>query len=235
MITSTTELGGCELGLSNRQNDVPTALAAKYNGRDIAKLPNEILNKTLFSDPQQYGFNASQTNGVISADSPDGKHFVTASGDTAKIFELNDKQCQKKATIKHDGIVKNACFSPDGKHFVTASGDTAKIFELNDKQCQKKATIKHDGIVKNACFSPDGKRLVTVSADVSADTAKISELNDEQWQEKATIVHRACVSIARFSDDGKHLMTVSCDNTAKIYGVSDGLWQDKTNTKHDLQ
>ena len=193
MITSTTELGGCELGLSNRQNDVPTALAAKYNGRDIAKLPNEILNKTLFSDPQQYGFNASQTNGVISADSPDGKHFVTASGDTAKIFELNDKQCQKKATIKHDGIVKNAC------------------------------------------FSPDGKRLVTVSADVSADTAKISELNDEQWQEKATIVHRACVSIARFSDDGKHLMTVSCDNTAKIYGVSDGLWQDKTNTKHDLQ
>ena len=193
MMIPLTTCGGCELGLSNRQNDVPTAPVAKYNGRDIATLPNEVFDKILSNLDPQYGFNASQTNGVISADSPDGKHFVTASGDTAKIFELNDKQCQKKATIKHDGIVKNAC------------------------------------------FSPDGKRLVTISADVSADTAKISELNDEQWQEKATIEHRACVSIARFSDDGKHLMTVSCDNTGKIFGVSDGLWQDKTNTKHDLQ
>ena len=149
-----TELGGCELGLSNRQDYAPTSSVAKYSGRVVA------------------GF------------SPDEKHLVTASGNTVKICELNDKQWQEKATIVHRAQVNDACFSPDGKCLVTVADNTAKICELNDEHCQEKATIKHDG-VSSVCFSPDGKHLVTTNDN----TAKIYGLNGRQWQEKATIKH----------------------------------------------
>ena len=185
MIPLTTGHGGCELGLSNRQNDAPTSSAAKYNGRDITTLPKEILNKTLFSNPR-YGFNVSQTNGMISADSPDGKHRVTASGDTAKIFELNDKQWQKKATIEHRGWVNDACFSHDGKRLVTVADNTAKICELNDEQWQEKATIVHRACVSIARFSHDGKHLMTVSCD---NTGKIFGVSDGLWQDETTTKH----------------------------------------------
>ena len=185
MMIPLTTYGGCELGLSNRQNDHPTSAVAKYNGRDIVTLPKEILNKTFFSNPQ-YGFNVSQTNGVISADSPDGKHRVTASGDTAKIFELNDEQWQEKATIEHHGRVNDACFSFDGKRFVTVADNTAKICELNDEQWQEKATIVHRACVSIARFSEDGERLMTVSCD---NTGKIFGVSDGLWQDETTTKH----------------------------------------------
>ena len=47
-----------------------------------------------------------------------------------------------------------------------------------------------------------------------------------------TIEHDGVVSNACFSPDGKHFVTVSCDGTAKIYGVNDGQWQEKTTIKH---
>ena len=53
MIALKTQLGDCELGLSSRQDDAPTSSVAKYNGRDIATLPNEVLDKILSNlDPQ---------------------------------------------------------------------------------------------------------------------------------------------------------------------------------------
>ena len=53
MIELTTQLGSCELGLSSRQDDPQTSSVAKYNGRDIATLPNEVPDKILSNlDPQ---------------------------------------------------------------------------------------------------------------------------------------------------------------------------------------
>ena len=53
--------------------------------------------------------------------SADGKHLVTASYETAKIYGVSDGQWQEKATIKHDDCVNSACFSPDGKYVMTTS------------------------------------------------------------------------------------------------------------------
>ena len=63
MIPSTTDLGGCKLDPSNKQDDVPTSSEAKYNGR------------------------------VIVAFSPDGKYLLATSWDmTNKIYMLIDGQ-----------------------------------------------------------------------------------------------------------------------------------------------
>ena len=43
-----------------------------------------------------------------------------------------------------------------------------------------------------------------------------------------TIEHSDCVINADFSADGKHLVTASFDQTAKICGLNEGQWQEKT-------
>ena len=65
MIPSMTELGGCELGLSNRQDDAPTSSVAKYSGK------------------------------VVTGFSPDGKYLLATSLDmTNKIYVLIDGEWQ---------------------------------------------------------------------------------------------------------------------------------------------
>ena len=61
---------------------------------------------------------------------------MTVSNDcTAKVYDLIDKEWQKKATVQHSNCLINACFSLDGKHLVTASNDcTAKVYDLIDKE-----------------------------------------------------------------------------------------------------
>ena len=57
MIALTTPLRGCGLGLSSRQNDAPTSSVAKYNGRGIATLPNEVFDKIISNLDLQDVFN----------------------------------------------------------------------------------------------------------------------------------------------------------------------------------
>ena len=170
--------------------------------------------------------------------SRDGKQITTASEDgTTKIYGLNDRQWQKKATkiIEHfhSNSVINTYFSPDRKHCVTTFwNNTAKIYELEpiDREWQEQATIEHGGLVNNGCFSPDKKHLVTASDD---QTARIYELIDNEWQKKVVIEHDDTVHNACFSADRKHLVTASYDGTAKIYGLIDKEWQEKATIKHD--
>ena len=178
MIPSTTHFGEYGLGLASRQDDAPTSSVTKYNGRDIATLPNEVFEKILSNLDSKSVFNCkcvSQTQKekvTIKHDgsifSPDEKHLVTISDNrNAKVFKLNDGNWQQRATIQHSSWMSNACFSADGKHLVTVSSDqTAEIFELDDELLLSKATIKHDDMADN--------------------TAQICGLDDVLWQNHQT-------------------------------------------------
>ncbi|WP_201772817.1 F-box/WD repeat-containing protein, partial [Endozoicomonas numazuensis] len=59
------------------------------------------------------------------------------------------------------------------------------------------------------------------------------EAKELTCQNVATIPHFDWVNNATFSPDGNHLVTASNDNTAKIWGLVDGQWQEKATIQHD--
>ena len=246
MIALTTQLGDCELGLSSRQDDASTSSVAKYNGRNIATLPNEMLNKILsklldLQDVLHCKRVSQRWKRVIDGDYQimprafyrhchSQKHSTNLytvehydSSIKGWLNKLGDEG--KKSIMQLDQHVKNELFPQILCWSITQVLSRTKAFS-----CESIFTIEHSAGLINACFSTDGKHIMTASED---GTAKIYGLNDGQWQKKATIKHDDMVSNACFSADGKHLVTASWDQTAKIYGVSDGQWQEKVTIKHD--
>ena len=148
---------------------------------------------------------------------------------------LNSKELnyQNIATIRHLGVVRDACFSPDGKYLVIVSDHkAAKLLELEGGQWREKAILMYSLWVKSASFSPDGNHLVTASGGI----CKLWRLKDDQWQEGDTIQHSVRTTNASFSPDGKHLVTlVPYSDSAKIWWLEDGRWQKKASIEHSGQ
>jgi WD40 repeat protein len=146
--------------------------------------------------------------------SPDGTRIVTASADTARVWDAASGRAI--ATLKgHEGPVWSAAFSPDGKRIVTASYDkTARVWDAASGSAI--ATLKgHEGPVWSAAFSPDGTRIVTASDDKTArlwDVATGSVI-------AALAGHSERVNSAAFSPDGTRVVAASNDKTARVWDV----------------
>ena len=244
MLALMKQLGDCVPGLSSRQNDAPTSSVAKYNGRAIATLPNEVFDKIISNLDLQDIFNSrcvsKRWKEVIDDHQiiprafyrrchpqkhPPNPYTVELYDSSIKGWLNKFGDEGKKSIMQLDRHLKNKLFPQILCWSIAQVLGRTKAFS-----CESIFTIEHSNRVINACFSPDGEHLVTASWD---QTAKIYGLNDGQWQKKATIKHDGMVSNACFSADGKHLVTASWDQTAKIYGVSDGQWQEKATIKHD--
>jgi len=150
--------------------------------------------------------------------SPDGKSFVTASGDrTAKIWDSSTGKLIH--TLQgHTAPVFWARYSTDGKYIVTTSGDsTAKIWDVSNGELLFNL-VGHRSSVSYAQFSPDGKYIVTASDDKTAkkwDTSNGKLMFSMEG-------HRNRINSAQFSPDGKYIVTASADMTARIWDGESG-------------
>ena len=198
--------------LTKAEKALPQEIAYEISKALITK------NSTLFF-PKVDGYpkikQISQHNNAVSSAvfSPDGQFILTASYNTANLWNLNRGPI---ATFHHDFGVESAVFSPDGQFILTASGDdTAKLWDLNGGE--PIATFQHDSLVESAVFSPDGQFILTASAD---HTAKLWNLNGG---EPITIFqHGGLVFSAVFSPDGQSILTASYDHTAKLWNLNGG-------------
>ena len=229
MITLSTQLGGCERGLSGRQNDSQTSFVGTYNGRGITTLPNEMFNNILsYLNPQDV-FNCRCVSQRWKKALDDYQIMPRAlyafyrrchpqkhspNPYTAEHYDLSIKGWLnkfggkgKKLTMQLDRHLKNELFPQMLCWSVAQLLGRTKAF-----CCESIFTIEHSGPVANACFSPDGKHFVTASLD---NTAKIYGVGDGQWQKKATIEHSNWVNNACFSPDGKYVMA-----TSATYGIN---------------
>jgi WD40 repeat protein len=122
--------------------------------------------------------------------SPGGPHIVTASGATARIWDLVSAK-EIAALRGHEGPVQSAAFSPDGSRIVTASGATARIWDA--ATAKEIAVLRgHPSNVRSAAFSPDGSRIVTASSD---QTARIWDAHLQTMAVK-DLLAEACVRLA---------------------------------------
>ena len=247
MITLTTQLGGCELDLSSRQNDAQTSSVVKYNGRCIDILPNEMLDnifsflglqdvsncrcvsrrwKKVIDDYQimpyafcrRFQFQKHSLNAYnVELYDSSTKGWLNKFGDEGK-----------KAIMPLDQHLKSKLFPQILFWSIAQVLGRTKAF-----CCESILTIEHADSVIKSCFSPDGKQITTFYNDK---TAKIYDLIDKEWQEK-TIIERSSWDNNAFlclSADGKHMLKAFNSNTAKIYKLIDGDWQEKATIKHNL-
>jgi WD40 repeat protein/MinD-like ATPase involved in chromosome partitioning or flagellar assembly len=146
--------------------------------------------------------------------SPNGSRIVTASGDTARIWDA--ATAQEIAVLRgHDERVNSAAFSPDGSRVVTTSGDTARIWDA--ATAQEIAVLRgHNQLVNSAAFSPNGSRIVTASWD------KTARIWDAATAREIAVLrgHSDWVRSAAFSPDGRRIVTASWDNTARIWDAA---------------
>ena len=154
--------------------------------------------------------------------SPDGHRIVTASKNTARVWDVRSDQLL--VTLEgHESFVWKAQFSPDGQRIVTASADkTARVW---DAQSGRTIAILqgHDKDVRSAEFSPDGKRIITVSDDHTARLweAQSGELvNTMEGHDTPGSGIVAFVASAQFSPDGQRILIVSGDKTAQVWEAS---------------
>jgi WD40 repeat protein len=157
-------------------------------------------------------------DGLVSAVafSPDGTRIVTASSDSARLFDAATGN--ELARFEHDGYVSAVVFSPDGTRIATASGDlvegpySARVFDAATGN--QLVRLDHDDLVNAVAFSPDGTQVATGSWDHSArvfDAASGAML--------ARLDHDGRVHVVAFSPDGTRIATGSSDS-ARVFDVA---------------
>lgn len=140
--------------------------------------------------------------------SPDGSAVLTASENTAILWELGKKS---SISLEHTAEVSSAVFSKDGTWILTA-GDNG-IVKIWDQEGNLEDELNcHKDKISSVVFSPDGLAILTSSWD---NTAVLWDLGTKEPQ--VTLKHNDVVSSGVFSPKGDLLLTASWDKTAKVW------------------
>lgn len=185
--------------------------------------------------PEVFGHDSHVSSAAFS---PDGKQFVTASGDGVALLRdtANPKQVRKflRASIPaRENLQKGpflTAFSPQGDLLVMDyqtpeaaqsfwdNGWVGKcaVWDVARGKCKFVVSGEAANNAGRSPFSPDGKLLVTIEDNVAhlwnCHTGKLLGEIEHQWK-----INSFC-----FSPDGKQIVTTSGDGTTKISDSSSG-------------
>jgi WD40 repeat protein/serine/threonine protein kinase len=149
--------------------------------------------------------------------SADGRLIVTASGDTAQVWDAKTGQ-RVGPLLKQAGRIRAVALSRDGRLMLTGGEDnTARLWETETGRAVG-APLTHRGRVEHVAFSPDGKVAMTGATDGTArlwDTGTGAALGEP-------MVHKDVIRAIAFSPDGRLVATGSNDATARLWDVPTG-------------
>ncbi len=152
--------------------------------------------------------------------SPDGRWLVTASGDSAHLWDALTGAPVGKA-LTHGLLVVSAKFSPDSRLVVTLAKDkiqepTVKVWDAATGQTL--LSLQHPDAVRCAEFSPDGTRIAT-----GCDDGRVRFWATASGREvMPPLQHSKSVDSLSFSPDGTLLATACRDNSARLWSAVDG-------------
>jgi WD40 repeat protein len=144
--------------------------------------------------------------------SPDGKTFVTASGQTTQLWETSTGKALGQP-MQHGGMILRVCFSPDSKMILTGGtmDKTARFWDARTGE-PLGAPLQHEGIVLAVGFSPDGKTALTASGRA----VYVWEVGTGRPL-GAAFEHQDQVHAIAFSPDGRTVLSGSSDKTARLW------------------
>ncbi len=159
--------------------------------------------------------------------SPDGKHIVTTTNDTAaRLYEVATGRCIS-ILGGFDGAVYRVGYSPDGKYIVAASFDhTMKLFAADgtylETLVQSDELVSEGHIVSNLIFSNDSKYVFCVDASKS-DAINRWELPESV--DKTTLVDaiNTYTGVTEALDIAKKIKTLKYATAKMVYDATFSL------------
>ncbi|EDX83925.1 hypothetical protein S7335_1622 [Synechococcus sp. PCC 7335] len=149
---------------------------------------------------------------------PDGKYFVSCSGDTTlKLWRVSNYECIR--TFEgHQNLVKSAVFSPNGQAIASGGSDNSvKIWDWQTGACLR--TLEgHTSAIRTVAFSPTGEKLASASLDHT--------IRLWNWQSGECIRrledHNQGVWSVAFTPDGERLVSGGIDQTVRVWDAQTG-------------
>lgn len=168
------DLNGRKLAvlLGDQQN--PETVEAQFSSNGQRIVTRSAYDEIRIWDSDGEELTVLSQRGNITEFSPRSQYILTASGNTARIWNLNGKEI---AILQgHQSEILSAQFSFDGQQIVTASADkTARIWDLSGREL---AVLEgHQDSVRSAQFSPDGRWVITASDDKTARIWQVETLD----------------------------------------------------------
>lgn len=166
------------------------------------------------SKPKLLIFTGSHNNTVYSVSySPNGKTFISGSGDTSIKIWNADGNLIKQIENAHNGPVNTINFSPDGKTFISGSNDNSIKIWTADGTLIKQIDNAHNSAIRSVRYSPDGNSFVSGSDDYSI---KIWS-SDGNLKTFIKDAHTSSINSINYSPSGKLIVSGGGDGNIKIW------------------
>lgn len=186
--------------------------ASKPLDNDLISISDVETGKILKS------LNAEKYTRVLCFHPTDKRIFVTSSGKTIKIWDL-DSDSLLHTLSSHHRSVSCITFSQDGKYMASASSDSTIIVWDARSYKHLKTLSEHAAKVNHVSFSNDGKTVASASDDK---TIKLWNIETEECL--ATLNgHHDAIKYISFSPNDKLLVSASDGNTIKVWDVETEL------------
>ncbi|KAG8773577.1 hypothetical protein FRC12_002455 [Ceratobasidium sp. 428] len=152
--------------------------------------------------------------------SPDGRHVVSGSLCTIRIWDVETGDTVGCSFEGHTGIVYSVVYSPDGHHLASGSQDsTIRVWDVRTGQTVVGPLLGHTECVRSVLFSPEGRRIISGSWDT---TIRVWDAETGRQVGEPFRGHTAKVHSAICSPDGTIIVSGSDDHTVWIWEAETG-------------
>ena len=149
--------------------------------------------------------------------SPDGRHVVSGSGDTVRVWELASGRQVGAPLTGHTEAVYAVAVTPDGRHVVSGGEDGVRVWSVASGRQLGAPLTGHSDSVSAVAVTPDGRRVVSGGGD---GTVWVWELASGRQLGAPLTGHEGSVRTVAVSPDGRHAVSGGLDRTVRVWELA---------------